>query len=68
MMQLHNFQILRLIFSQHVFQNVGNNLSSEVDYLNSADQWEAREEAHGAPYGRQLINKLGFSVLEKGGY
>ena len=60
--------ILWFILSQNVFQNVGNNLSSEVDYLNSTDQWEASEEPHGAPYGRQLINKLGFSVLEKGGY
>ena len=39
--------------------------NSKVDDLDSANDRKSREEAHGTSYSRQLVHKLGFSVLEK---
>ena len=41
-----------------------DNLDCEVDDLHPADEREACEEPHGASYSRQLVHKLGCSVLQ----
>ena len=38
-------------------------LDHEVEYLHSTDEREASEKSHGSPYSRQLVNKLGCSIL-----
>ena len=40
------------------------NLEHEVNDLDPADEREACEEPHGASYSRQLVHKLGCSVLQ----
>ena len=55
------------IFYSKIFSTEEANCSfkSKVDDLDSADDRKSREEAHGTSYSRQLVHKLGFSVLEK---
>ena len=43
--------------------NLDQYLAQEVEYLDPADEGEACEEPHGASYSRQLVHKLGCSVL-----
>ena len=45
--------------------NLDQYLAQEVEYLDPADEGEACEEPHGASYSRQLVHKLGCSVLQK---
>ena len=45
------------------FHDLQDNLEHVVDYLQPADEREASEEPHGASYSRQLVFKLGCSVL-----
>ena len=44
--------------------NLDQYLAQEVEYLDPADEGEACEEPHGASYSRQLVHKLGCSVLQ----
>ena len=46
------------------FHGLEDNLDYEVEYLHPADEGEACEEPHGASYSRQLVHKLGCSVLQ----
>ena len=45
------------------FHGLEHNLDHEVNDLDPADEREACEEPHGASYSRQLVHKLGCSVL-----
>ena len=53
------FNIFLILFSDHL----PHNLEHEVNDLDPADEREACEEPHGASYSRQLVHKLGCSVL-----
>ena len=46
------------------FHGLEDNLDYEVHDLHGADEGEASEEPHGASYSRQLVHKLGCSVLQ----
>ena len=46
------------------FHNPQYHFGREVDDLHRADEREASEEPHGTSYSRQLVHKLGCSVLK----
>ena len=48
-----------------MFHHVECNLDHKVEYLHCTDEGEACEEPHGASYSRQLVHKLGCSVLKR---
>ena len=52
-------------FDTFFLDHLQYNLEHEVNDLNPADEREACEEPHGASYSRQLVHKLGCSVLER---
>ena len=64
--ELLYFQILISIFRFYFpSDNLEEYLENEVDDLHPADEREASEEPHGASYSRQLVHKLGCSVLQR---
>ena len=57
--QQHSIEDFLILLSDHLQYN----LDHEVNDLDPADEREACEEPHGASYSRQLVHKLGCSVL-----
>ena len=48
----------------YFYSYIPNYFAHEIEYLHPADDGEACEEPHGASYSRQLVHKLGCSVLQ----
>ena len=61
---LHQSTTFNKGFSDTFFlDHLQHDLDHEVNDLDPADEREACEEPHGASYSRQLVHKLGCSVL-----
>ena len=49
----------------YFYSYIPNYFAHEIEYLHPADDGEACEEPHGASNSRQLVHKLGCSVLQR---